>query len=165
MQVIGTVVVQSPECLKTMEASGMFCNLLWVILHVHGGCWHPGRCTCNQKETQRVLLSDKGIPWAVIIPSCGHCNPPTDRAGETKIYERIKIMCTHSQPKLRIRYKMHSSPYYLYTISLHSFLPLHNNVLHLSLHYHGQFTLYHYTQISHVHTHRPFGICSLFYQN
>jgi hypothetical protein len=38
----------------------------------------------------------------------------------------------------------------------------HNNVLHLSLHYYGQFTLYHYTQISHVHTHRPFGICSLF---
>ena len=28
-----------------------------VILCVHGGCWHPSRCTCNQKRTWRVPLS------------------------------------------------------------------------------------------------------------
>ena len=58
--IYGTVVVQSPECLKTMEASGMLCNSLRAILcmvnTVHGGCWHPGRCTCNQKEPSEYLL-------------------------------------------------------------------------------------------------------------
>ena len=35
----------------------LLCNSLWIILHVHGGCCHPCRCTCNQKETCMCLLS------------------------------------------------------------------------------------------------------------